>query len=194
MSRIESKSVDDNDGDQEEFKAEIEGMPSLTVDEVLDRRIIKLDLGGGEKPSEGYLNVDIQYYPSVDLILDVKHLDDHFPANSVDAITCRDTLQCFPFTELRGILTRWHRVMKPGCRMVLQVHDIEQIMVEYDKGNMDFGRFRSLMYGNMKDENRTFHNCFDRTYLENLLDRTGFDIQEILYPELRMKIVAKSRR
>ena len=164
----------------------VEGLPTLTVEEVLKQKVIKLDLGGGEKPSQGYLNVDIQYYPGFDLILDARKLDEHFPINSVDAITCRDTLQCFPFTELRGILNRWHGALKPGCRLVLQVHDLDQICVEYEKGTLDVGRFRSLMYGNMRDEYRTYHNCFDREYLVGLLVRVGFEIQEVVYPELRM--------
>lgn len=180
--------------DQPLEEPSVEGLPTLTIDEVLQRDIIRLDLGGGEKPSQGYLNVDIQYYPGVDLILDVAKLDEYFPDNSVDALMCRDTLQCFPFPSLRGILNRWHRVLKPGCRIVLQVHDLEQIYVDYEKGALDVGRFRSLMYGNMRDEYRTYHNCFDRQYLEKLLDRVGFDVQEVLYPELRMKVVAKARK
>lgn len=172
----------------------LEGLPSTTVEEVLQSKVIKLDLGGGEKPSQGYLNVDIQFFPGVDLILDARKLDDYFPKNSVDAIVCRDTLQCFAFTELRGVLNRWHRVLKPGSRIVLQVHDLEQIFVEYEKGTIDAGRFRSLMYGNMRDQHRTFHNCFDRDYLVGVLERVGFEIQELLYPEMRIKIVAKAKK
>lgn len=171
----------------------LEGVANYTVEEVLKKDIIKLDLGGGEKGAEGHLNIDIVYHPGVDLILDARELDVHFPSNSVDAIRCTDTLQCFAFTEVKGVLRRWNKVLKPSCRIVIQVHDIEQIMVEYEKGTFDAGKLRSLLYGNMRDEYRTYHNCFDREYIRKLLEDTGFVIQEITYPELRMKIVAKKR-
>ncbi len=167
-----------------------EGLPTLTVEELLEQDIVKLDLGGGDHPAEGYTNVDIQYYPEVDLIADVMQLDEHFPDRSVDAIMCRDTLQCFPYTDTKGILRRWRKVLKPRSRIVIQVYDIEQVMLAYDNEEIDFERFKGIIYGRQRDEYTTFLNCFNEEYLVELLTSTGFAVQEIVHPPMRVKVVA----
>lgn len=168
----------------------IEGLPKKTVDEVLEQDVIKLDLGGGSKPAQGYVNVDIQYYPEVDLLLDITKLQEHFPPRSVDAIMCRDTLQCFKHSEIRGILRDWHRLLKPRSRIVLQCYDIKKIVDAFQEGEIDFERFKLLVYGRQKDEYTCFQNCFDEESLVSLVEKVGFQIQEVLHPEMRTKIVA----
>jgi len=168
----------------------LEGLPNLTVEGVLQKEVVRLDLGGGNKPTEGYINVDIRYYPGVDLILDVTKLDEHFPAKSVDAITCRDTLQCFPYGQIRGILKRWHKVLKPRSRLVVQCYDISQILEQFSKKTIDLNRFKLLVYGKQSDEYTTYRNCFDKEYLVGLLQLSGFVIQEVTHPEMRIKVVA----
>jgi len=170
--------------------SKLEGLPGLTVEGVLQKEVVRLDLGGGNKPTEGYVNVDIQYYPEVGLILDVTKLDEYFPAKSVDAIMCRDTLQCFPYSQIRGILKRWHKVLKPRSRLVIQCYDIDQILEQFGKKAIDFNRFKLLVYGKQSDEHTTYRNCFDEGYLVNLLQLSGFTVQEVTRPEMRIKVVA----
>lgn len=168
----------------------VEGLPNLTVDEVLEQDVIKLDLGGGSKPAQGYVNVDIQYYPEVDLLLDITKLQEHFPPRSVDAIMCRDTLQCFKHSEIRGILRDWHRLLKPRSRIVLQCYDINKIVDAYAAGDINTERFKLLVYGRQRDQYTCFQNCFDEESFVSLVEKVGFSIQEVLHPEMRVKIVA----
>lgn len=168
----------------------VEGLPKLTVDEVLEQGVIKLDLGGGNHPAQGYVNVDIQYYPEVDLLLDITKLQEHFPPRSVDAIMCRDTLQCFSHAHIRGILRDWHRLLKPRSRLVVQCYDIDKVMEAYQSEEISFDRLKLLIYGRQKDEYTVFHNCFDEASLINLLQKVGFEVQEVHHPQMRIKIVA----
>jgi SAM-dependent methyltransferase len=168
----------------------VEGLPNLTVEEVLRQDVIKLDLGGGDHPAQGYVNVDIQYYSEVDLLLDITKLQEHFPPRSVDAIMCRDTLQCFPHSQVRSILRDWYRLLKPRSRLVVQCYDVNKIVEAYQSGEIDFARFKLLTYGRQKDQYTSFHNCFDETSLVSLIERIGFTIQEVVHPEMRIKVVA----
>jgi predicted SAM-dependent methyltransferase len=170
--------------------SKLEGLPGLTVKGVLQKEVVRLDLGGGTKPTEGYVNIDVQYYPGVDLMLDVTKLDEYFPAKSVDAIMCRDTLQCFPYSQIRGILKRWQKVLKPRSRLVIQCYDINQILEQFSKRVIDSNRFKLLVYGKQSNEHTTYRNCFDEEYLVNLLQLSGFTIQEVTHPEMRIKVVA----
>lgn len=200
--------------EQEEQMNKLEGLPSLTIEEVLERKVIKLDLGGGSKPAQGFINVDIQFFDGVDLILDAAKLDEHFPARSVDKIVCRDTLQCFKFTEIKGILKRWYKVLKPHSQMVLQCYDIKQLVEAYLNGKcecwkagtrsanpdcekcggnatLNDARFRAMLFGSLQDEHRTHHNCFDEQYLTKLLTDIGFTVEQVEFPAMRLKIVAR---
>lgn len=168
----------------------IEGLPKLTVEEVLKKDVIKLDLGGGDHPAQGYINVDIRYYPQVDLLLDITKLQDFFPPKSIDGITCRDTLQCFSHAEIRRILKNWHTAMKPRSKICVQVYDTNEVVRAYAAGEIDFDKFRTIMFGRQKDQHTTFQNCFTKDSLTLLLERSGFVVQECLNPPMRIKIVA----
>ena len=168
----------------------IQKVQRMTIDEVLALDLIKLDLGGGDHPAGGYINVDIQDYPQVHLIADVAKLDQLFPLRSVDGMMCRDTLQCFRHTEVKAILKSWHRVLKPRSRMVIQCYDINKIVDDYDDHKIDADRLRAILYGSQKGEYRVFQNCFTEEYLTSLLEATGFDIQEVVHPPMRIKVVA----
>lgn len=172
------------------FNNELTGLPSLTVKEVLEKEVIKLDLGGGNHPAAGYVNVDIQYYPQVDLVLDVSKIDEYFPERSVDAIMCRDTLQCFPYADAKGVLRRWHKILKPRSRFVIQCYDIRQILDQFIKGEIDLNRFKMLTYGRQGDQYTTYRNCFDEEYLTSLLQSVGFTVQEVSHPPVRIKVTA----
>ena len=167
----------------------VEGLPKTTVQEVLKRDIIKLDLGGGDYPAQGYINVDIKYCSQVDLLLDITKLELAFPPQSVDGMTCRDTLQCFSFTDVRRILKSWRQILKPRSKISIQVYDVNAIIKAFEAGEIDFDKFRTLIYGRQKDQFMSFHNCFTEESLIALLE-SGFVIQEVLHPPMRIKVIA----
>jgi len=168
----------------------VEGIPKLTVEEVMKKEVIKLDLGGGDHPAQGYINVDIKYYPQVDLLLDITKLHEAFPPKSIDGLTCRDTLQCFSHTEIRRILKNWHTSMKPRSKICVQVYDINEVTRAYAAGEIDFDKFRVVVFGRQKDQHTIYQNCFTEESLIQLLERSGFVIQETLRPPMRIKVIA----
>ncbi len=173
-----------------ERKSTMTQKSNVSIKELLKQKVIKLDLGGGDHPAEGYTNVDIDVHPEVQLLLDVRELDKQFPEESVDQMLCRDTLQCFRHTELPELLRKWCKILKPRGKLVIQCYDIDKIIDEYKAGKMPKDKLRRTLYGSQKSEHQVFVNCFDEAYLRGLLTGAGFEIGEVTYPPNRVKIVA----
>ncbi len=76
---------------------------------------LKLNVGGGERPKPGFFNVDVVNLPGVDVLADLNEPLSDLPADSVDEVYTRHTLEHIPrLTELMGEL---HRVLRPGGRL-----------------------------------------------------------------------------
>ena len=212
--KVENNNTNNIGNNNMEVKmSQLEGIPRLTVEEILKMDVVKLNLGSGDVAVEGYLNVDIQYYPNVDLIADISKLQETFPDRSVDAIVCRNTLQCFKYSEVRGVLRSWFRILKPRSKIILQCHDFEKLVQAYQgtrcecwsaetrtavtdcpecqgTATMNDARFRALLFGSMRDGYKTYYNCLDEKYIVRLLESVGFKIVDVSHPDMYLKIVA----
>src|SRR5215831_16913190 len=63
-------------------------------------------------------------YVVADRLLDITSLD--YPTDSVDAIVCVQTLEHFTRTEVQRALNDWHRVLKVGGVLHLDIPDFEE--------------------------------------------------------------------
>ena len=101
--------------------------------EVDDPSLIRLNLGSGDKPLKGYINVDIA--PSrkgiaPDVVSDIRKLD--FPDNYADEILAVHLIEHLYYWDVHDILKEWMRVLKPGGRVILEcpnlLHAAKQIL------------------------------------------------------------------
>lgn len=176
-------------------------------------RPIKLELGGGQKPVGGYINVDKKDLPQVDFIADITTLED-FVDGSVDAILARDVIQCFHREELVTILRCWFRKMRRASRLVLQIPDMKQIFTLYMEGKvcycwasatkrandacekckgkavLNYDKFQNYLYGRNRDF-EMFKSAYDITDLTAIVEKVGFTVMETQVKDLRFLIVAK---
>lgn len=76
---------------------------------------VRIDLGGGRDPKDGYLNVDLRAAPEVDMLgsADCLPLADE----SVDRIHANSLVPHLP--DLNAAMEEWSRVLKPGGELVL---------------------------------------------------------------------------
>lgn len=83
----------------------------------------KLHLACGTDYLEGYENVDL--YPQegakVDASYDVTTIP--YPDNSIDEIRALHIIEHFDWFQIHNVLREWHRVLKPGGRLVLETPD-----------------------------------------------------------------------
>lgn len=90
---------------------------------------IKLNLGSGDRPMQGYFNIDIDS-PKNDLTWDVKTipLDD----NKVDEIVAIHLLEHFKSQEVDNILREWRRVLKPEGKLILEMPNVQALFKDFE--------------------------------------------------------------
>ena len=142
--------------------------------------IIRLNLGAGDCPLPGYVNIDIGYVSFAAGLLE-KMPGGAYPlsyaSESVDEIRASHLLEHFPHRQTLDVLREWARALKPGGWLKIAVPDFHKIAEEYLRGD-DRMTLGYVMGGQVNEDD--FHKTiFDRQMLEADMIEVGLtDIQE----------------
>lgn len=164
---------------------------------------MKLNIGSGYEPHEGYLNIDVNpNAPGVDVIGPAFPLD--FPDGSVDEVRATNILEHLPYRDTERALTEWARVLVADGLLYLIVPDAGEVMrwlvCEPERliderlpdglaPNPMLGAAWRLMGGQADDEqvkdgddpDWNLHRAlFDAKWLSVLLDASGFAIESMV--------------
>lgn len=127
--------------------------------------LIKLNLGSGDKPLEGYVNIDR------------KTGDEAYPLNSysdnsIGEIRASHILEHFPIKDVMPVVKHWFAKLCPGGIIKIAVPDFGLIAKKYCAGeNINFVGYLAGGQTNQDD----FHKCiFDETVLSEVLKAAGF--------------------
>jgi predicted SAM-dependent methyltransferase len=114
---------------------------------------MKLHLGCGNRKINGFVNIDIQESPAVDLIANVMELP--YKENSIDTIySCcmlehfgrNNNLKFFRNTCWKDVLNYWYKLLKPGGEVYISVPDFEAVCKEY-LNNGDISKILGITIG-----------------------------------------------
>jgi hypothetical protein len=134
---------------------------------------IRLNLGCGHIPLEGYLNVDARELEGVDIVADVRSLP--FDADSLSCIHSAHLLEHFPSEELkRSLLPYWYSRLRPGGEFTAILPDSETMLAEYAAGNFPFEELRRVTYGEQEYEGNFHFNMFSQESVCAYLRDAGF--------------------
>lgn len=134
---------------------------------------LRLNLGCGHLPLEGYVNVDARELDGVDVVADAGSLP--FEPDSVAAIHSAHLLEHFPIEDLtRMLLPYWFSLLSPGGTFSAVVPDAETMLAEHAAGRMSFDDLRRVTYGEQEYEGNFHFNMFSQAMLCDLLRDTGF--------------------
>ena len=136
---------------------------------------LRLNLGSGHKPLEGYLNVDARELPGVDMVAEASDL--LFEPGSVEEIFSAHFLEHFPMEILRRrALPHWFTLLKPGGIFSAVVPDAEAMIRAYvaDSKSLSFDDLREVLYGEQEYEGNFHYTMFSQPQLESLLTEQGF--------------------
>ena len=134
---------------------------------------IRLNLGCGHIPIEGYVNVDMRPLPGVDVVAPV----DKLPAESgsVTEIFSAHLLEHFPEEQLRRqLLPYWWSLLEPGGRFRAVVPDSDAMLAAYGSGSIGFQELRRIIFGDQEYEGDFHFNAFTPRSLTELLEKAGF--------------------
>jgi len=98
---------------------------------------VRLNVGCGPDPPDGWLNADRQPGPRVDLCGDIRDglalADD-----AVDCIAAIHCLQDLPWDAIAGALREMRRVLKPGGVLRVAVPDLDRAIDAYRRGDAGY--------------------------------------------------------
>jgi predicted SAM-dependent methyltransferase len=92
---------------------------------------MKLEIGSGFYPHEGYQHLDINPdLPCVEYVASMFSIP--LPDSSVEEILCINSLEHLEWTDIKRALQEWARVVMPGGKVVIHVPDISFLPVILD--------------------------------------------------------------
>ena len=101
-------------------------------------QVIRLKIGAGSNTPEGYVLVDEVKSTGVDVVCNLKTLD-QFQEDTADEILCVGNIDQFYQWEIADVLRAWARVLKPGGSLVIECADFaaacRQFLQETESGN-----------------------------------------------------------
>jgi predicted SAM-dependent methyltransferase len=105
----------------------------------------KLEIGGGNKPKEGYLQMDMKKLPGIDIIGDAKDIP--LKDSSLDEIYGHWVLEHFSYRDIVPLLKHWHSKLKPEGRVYMVTNNGEAHLNAYLMGVIDIHELNRMMFG-----------------------------------------------
>ena len=140
---------------------------------------IRLNLGCGHLPLEGYLNVDQRALPQVDIQANIVNLP--VENDSVDTLYAAHLIEHFTLENLRRtILPYWRDVLKPNGTLHLIAPNAHAMIMEYAKDGMDFKQLSTVLMGMQEYEGDFHYALLSPESLQKLLEEAGFQSIEFV--------------
>lgn len=125
---------------------------------------IKLNLGSGAKPLEGWVNIDIQDGRSAYPLSE-------YADESVDEVRASHLLEHFGHREAAKVLAEWVRVLKPGGKLWIAVPDFHLVARAYLDGKRM--PVQQYLMGGQVDEHDYHHTLWDEELLREAMEAVG---------------------
>jgi predicted SAM-dependent methyltransferase len=131
---------------------------------------VRLNLGCGHEPLEGWTNVDA-YAEEADVSGDIRGLQ----FDDAEEVLLVHVLEHFSWRETHLVLRRIHGWMRKGATLTVEVPDMEHITAEA-MHNVDWIRY---LYGSQEHEGEYHRTGFTAHSLSMQLHTAGFVIREV---------------
>jgi len=142
---------------------------------------MKLNLGCGKFPRDGYVNIDYyrwKGYP-LDRVWDLRN-ELPYEKESIDEVYSSHTIEHFWWSDVKSIIGDWYRVLKKEGRIELWTVDLYQVIKNFEVG-MEKKEFDEANYelnkGIFNQKRFTgdpHHTAFTFDFLKMLLEKVGF--------------------
>jgi predicted SAM-dependent methyltransferase len=145
---------------------------------------VKLNVGCGRLPMDGYFNVDRCELPGIDAIAEATSLP--FGPNEVQEIVSSHLVEHFSAYRLeRVLLPYWREILRPGGKLATIALDGVAMLEGFKVGQMTFENCREVLFGEQDHEGDCHYNLLSPEAMKQILLRCGFVHVEILYDARR---------
>jgi predicted SAM-dependent methyltransferase len=133
---------------------------------------VKLDMGGGVFPREGYLNVD-PYNGAADFTAPMWAVP--LPDGSVESIWSSHSLEHVTKFQVVPTLKEWERLLVSGGTIEIEVPDLEWVCKNWlwrksNDWHMD------TIFGQATNEGEIHRTGFTREIMQSYIDQTGLKL------------------
>jgi hypothetical protein len=147
----------------------------------MERGIMKLNLGSGDCPLDGYFNFDAKNGDSLYPLRGAEGCASHISGSSADEVRASHVLEHFPHGQTLDVLKEWVRVLKPGGWLKIAVPDFDWIVNAQKEawvlGNTEgisaADLLQSYLMGGQVDGNDYHKAIFTKIKLKWLLEDCG---------------------
>jgi hypothetical protein len=139
----------------------------------------RINLGCGEQPWEGWINVDYREMPGVDIVADVRRLP--IEPGSADEIASAHLFEHFREHQLRTrIVPYWLSLLRHGGRLRIICPNWEAMLARLNAGTMSLADFKLVTFGAQDYVGDDHFSMFTPGTLSDLLTECGFNRIEVL--------------
>ena len=145
---------------------------------------MKINLGSGQRPIAGFVNVDaLPDAPGVNVVADISDVLP-FENGSASLIYAAHILEHFPHEHVPTMLKEWRRVLRDGGQLLVAVPDLDTIaeMLVTRPGwfTPPHSPWVGATYGGQKDAYDFHKTGFNAPWLGYLLNEAGFgDVRRV---------------
>lgn len=132
----------------------------------------KIDIGSGDNPHQGYIHVDVQDVPHVDIISLADNIN--LPDSSVSEIYSSHLAEHFRENEFDTVLQEWHRVLKDGGCLTIKCPNILTVCKKLINKEVDYHLGVAWIYGGQRTkwDYHYWSYCFES--MKEKLEKNGF--------------------
>ena len=146
---------------------------------------VRLNIGSGDKHWPGWVNCDA--YSDADIVTDCRKLP--FLADYADEIQSIHFVEHVPRLDVDNMLADWHRVLKRGGKLVIEVPCLNKIAQNIVDGKPDM-RIKQLgIFGDPRDPKPGMMHawCWTREELTEVVTQAGFADVRVAEPKFHME-------
>ena len=138
----------------------------------------------GEKYWPGWTNVDA--YAETDVQSDCRRLP--FETDAATEIHCIHGLEHVPRLEVENMLLDWHRVMRPGARLAIEVPCLDKMAALITAGEKNLRLTLLGIFGDPRDPKPGMMHAWAYTKAElcTILEQCGFDDVKVMEPKFHI--------
>ncbi|MBO0729251.1 MAG: hypothetical protein J2P57_08320 [Acidimicrobiaceae bacterium] len=146
--------------------------PQILDEDKVRSRPLRLNLGCGHIPMDGYVNVDGRALPGVDVVAEVGSLP--IDPGEVAEIRSSHLLEHFPRWQLDQLLRYWIDLLQPGGLFVAVVPDAESMIRTFVTGEVAWEDLKEVTYGSQEYSGDFHFTMFSQYDLTTALKSAGF--------------------
>jgi predicted SAM-dependent methyltransferase len=145
---------------------------------------VKLHIGSGNKHWPGFVNCDA--YGEPDVLTDGRKLP--FDPSTVDEIQSIHFVEHVPRLDLENMLMDWHRVMKRGGKLVIEVPCLNKIAQNIVNGEKNLRLTLLGIFGDPRDPlpGMMHQWSYTKEELTESLLQAGFSDVKVMEPKFHM--------